>query len=219
MHIEPCYVCSSTMRGGGNLCFVCMSYVLIGLNWNCATCCTFSDTMCFDHANEPEVVYNLRNMDRVDYRELSDEDNDSDGVVANDEEVESLDEDDEEDVNEDDRSVGGDEDNGSENGDEDGPHDIRMNREEEYGNMDDGYFDDGVDKESKPDYDPDLGCRICNDTVDPAYHNVEEERGLGNYSTPYCEVCNRNRRTPGMIHCCGFWQSEECCICENNGEN
>ena len=52
----------------------------------------------------------------MDYRELSDEDNGGDGVVSNDEEVESLDEDDEGGVNEDDRSGGDNEDNGSEMG-------------------------------------------------------------------------------------------------------
>ena len=64
MHIEHCYVCYSTVIGGGSICFVCISYLLIGLNWNGATCRTFSDTRCFDHTDDPEVVYNLRNMDR-----------------------------------------------------------------------------------------------------------------------------------------------------------
>ena len=204
--LETCYVCSSFVRGGGNICYECIRYLLIGLIWNCASCCTFSDTICFDRAIVPVRAnpnHDLRDVDRVNYCELSDNDGDSDVVVAD------MDEGNEENANRDDSS---DEDDSSVIESEDGHVDFG----DEY--QGDGGFD--IERyESESDHGSDLGCRICYADVDLNYHNVLEERRNDNWSAPYCEECNSNRHDPSMVHCCGFWQSDECCICSTNGED
>ena len=153
-------------------------------------------------------AYNLRDVGQVNYRELSDDDNDSDVVVADVDENESMDEGNEEIVNRDDLINSSDEDNGSEDGDEDGHVNFGM-----YEYMDDGMFNVRCG-ESVSDHDSDIRCRICYDDVDLAYHNVVEERRNDNWSAPYCEDCNTHRHDPGMMHCCGMWQSEKYCNCE-----
>ena len=213
---ETCYVCSSFVRGGGNICYECIRYVLIGLIWNCALCRTFSDTKCFDRARvlvRANRNHNLRDVGRVNYCELSDNDDDSDGVVADVDESDTMDEGNEDNVNRDDMINSSDEDNGSEDGSEHGHVDF-----DEYQDDGEGMFDIRSYR-SESDHDSDIGCRICFADVDLAYHDVVEERRNDNWSAPYCEECNSNRLDPRMVHCCGFWQSEECCVCSTNGEN
>ena len=211
-NIETCYVCNSFVRGGGNLCHECIGYVLIGLKWNCSRCGTFSDTKCFDHAPIRPMVfaprnpdYDLREVDRINYNESSEDEDESVVVV-----VAAVDVDDgtmvEGNGDVDDEIM----DEGNEDSDLDSDSEDGSVRGRIIENMNDGPFDYREEDESESDHEPDTRCRICFDANDPDYHNIVEERENGNWSAPYCRECNEERHKPNTRHCCGMWHVGEC---------
>ena len=222
MNLETCYVCNSFVRWEGDLCHEFIGYVLIGLKWNCSLCCTFSDNKCFDHApiapHAPVVVRNnpnhdLRDVDRVNYNESSEDDDDivvvfadvGDGTMdeGNDDvDDETMDEGNEENLNRVDLVNNRDEDSASEDG---------LVRFRIIENMNDGPFD-YRDYDSESDHDSDTRYRICFAQNDPDYHDIVEERENGNWSAPYCRDCNGNRNNPRSIFCCVMWHDDECCM-------
>ena len=210
MNIETCYVCNSFVRGGGNLCHECIGYVLIGWKYNCSRCGTFSDTKCFDHAPITPVVvaprnlnHDLMDVDRVNYNESSDDEDDIVVVVADMDDgtmVEGNEDVDDEIMDE------GNEDSDLDSVSEDGSVRGRIIE-----NMNDGPFD-YREYESESDHGSATWCPICYAENDPDYHDVVTERENGNFSAAYCRECDEERHKPNTIHCCGMWHDDECCM-------